>query len=215
MTLYDILGLAPSATADDIKKAWRFLAQRHHPDKGSGDHDKFQSIQNAYEVLSDPERRAHYDATGSAETPLTPEQAAEKMRHAVAMQLLQGAIVKALQKVDEATSDLVRAIRDVLKGALKDSNEALKANRKNQQRALDAAGRTEAEDNVLQSLLRGLADSLNGPIAQLEDQITSIELALEIAGSHTYRVDELTQEQLLAKMSRSYGDPFGGIFGKL
>jgi len=61
MTHYDTLGVAENASPDDIKKAFRKLANQHHPDKG-GDTNKFQQIQSAYETLSDSNRRAQYDA---------------------------------------------------------------------------------------------------------------------------------------------------------
>jgi len=57
---YETLGVAKSATPDEIKKAYRKLASRHHPDKG-GDTAKFQEIQTAYDTLSDPNKRAEYD----------------------------------------------------------------------------------------------------------------------------------------------------------
>lgn len=61
MTHYDTLGVSESAGPDEIKKAYRKLANQHHPDKG-GDTTKFQQIQSAYEILSDDNRRAQYDA---------------------------------------------------------------------------------------------------------------------------------------------------------
>ena len=61
MTHYDTLGISESASQDEIKQAYRKLANQHHPDKG-GDTTKFQQIQSAYETLSDDSRRAQYDA---------------------------------------------------------------------------------------------------------------------------------------------------------
>jgi len=61
--LYRELGLDSKANADTIKKAYRNLAKKHHPDRG-GDADKFKKIQNAYDVLSDEEKKRAYDATG-------------------------------------------------------------------------------------------------------------------------------------------------------
>jgi len=63
-SLYDILGLARNASSEEIKKAYRKLALQHHPDKG-GDQEKFKTIQRAYDVLSDEQRRHTYDHTGS------------------------------------------------------------------------------------------------------------------------------------------------------
>jgi len=60
MDHYAALGVAKTATPDEIKKAYRKLASQHHPDKG-GDKAKFQEIQTAYDVLSDAEKRKQYD----------------------------------------------------------------------------------------------------------------------------------------------------------
>jgi curved DNA-binding protein len=60
MDYYSILGVAKSASQDDIKRAYRKLAMQHHPDKG-GDEAKFKQINEAYSVLSDPAQRAQYD----------------------------------------------------------------------------------------------------------------------------------------------------------
>jgi curved DNA-binding protein len=60
MTHYETLGTAQSAGADEIKRAYRKLASQHHPDKG-GDVKKFQEIEEAYRVLSDPQQRQQYD----------------------------------------------------------------------------------------------------------------------------------------------------------
>lgn len=64
---YDILGVQPSADAEEIKRAFRRLAHQHHPDKVGGDAERFKRLNEAYQVLSDPAKRARYDQTGSAE----------------------------------------------------------------------------------------------------------------------------------------------------
>ena len=61
MNHYEILGVSNTATADEIKKAYRKLASAHHPDKEGGDTKKFQEIQAAYAILSEPQKRAQYD----------------------------------------------------------------------------------------------------------------------------------------------------------
>lgn len=67
---YEILGLDKNASADDIKKAYRRLAHKYHPDKAGGDHQeaeaKFKEINEAYQVLSDPQKKAAYDRFGHA-----------------------------------------------------------------------------------------------------------------------------------------------------
>lgn len=61
---YQVLGVGRTANASEIKQAFRRLAHQHHPDKG-GSKEEFQSINEAYQVLSDPQKRAQYDAYGS------------------------------------------------------------------------------------------------------------------------------------------------------
>lgn len=67
--LYEVLGLKKDASIDDIKKAFRKKAMQYHPDKNPGDkvaEEKFKEVNEAYEVLSDPDKREKYDRFGFA-----------------------------------------------------------------------------------------------------------------------------------------------------
>ena len=68
-TLYDTLGVSKSASQDEIKKAYRKLAGKYHPDKNPGDtaaEERFKEVQTAYDVLSDDDKRKAYDRGGSS-----------------------------------------------------------------------------------------------------------------------------------------------------
>ena len=62
---YDILGVSKNATEEDIKVAFRKLAQKYHPDKKEGDEKKFKEVNEAYQTLSDDQKRAQYDQFGA------------------------------------------------------------------------------------------------------------------------------------------------------
>ncbi|MGV3724733.1 MAG: DnaJ domain-containing protein, partial [Actinomycetota bacterium] len=66
---FEVLGVSREAGADDIRKAYRRLARQHHPDVNQSDPDaaeRFKELSQAYEVLSDPQKRARYEQHGHA-----------------------------------------------------------------------------------------------------------------------------------------------------
>src|SRR3990167_4761251 len=66
---YDILGVSKNASDEEIKKAYRRLAMKHHPDRNPGDkqsEENFKEAKTAYEILSDPKKRSAYDQFGHA-----------------------------------------------------------------------------------------------------------------------------------------------------
>ena len=84
-SLYDTLGVAKTANAEDIRKAYRRLARKHHPDVNPGDtaaEEAFKKVSGAYDVLSDEAKRKAYDEFGDAslQTGFDPEQARDYAR---------------------------------------------------------------------------------------------------------------------------------------
>ena len=63
---YEVLGVEKGASEDELKKAFRREAVKHHPDKEGGDESKFKEINEAYEILKDDKKRQRYDQFGHA-----------------------------------------------------------------------------------------------------------------------------------------------------
>jgi curved DNA-binding protein CbpA len=130
-TYYDILGVAKEASAEEIKKAYRKKAKQFHPDTNATDGEAMAELNVAYEVLSDPEKRTLYDATGSGSDPR------EKME-AEAREGITALIIQYIQ-AKEGQGDVMTAV-------LADIRNQLRA-----QEANVAEG-----EKVLQGLSRGL-----------------------------------------------------------
>lgn len=67
MTPYDVLGVPKDADEATIKKAYRMLSLKYHPDRQGGSKEKFQQLSESYEILSDPQKKSLYDRTGSTD----------------------------------------------------------------------------------------------------------------------------------------------------
>ena len=112
--LYGVLGVKNDASATDIKKAYRKLAGKYHPDKNPDDpkaKTMFQGIQEAYEILSDPEKRKRYDETGEVE-----DQGPTKTEMAVKM--IFDLYVHHAEKNEFKRKNYLKLLKNVLKGAL-------------------------------------------------------------------------------------------------
>jgi len=105
--LYDTLGIDEDADPDEIKKAYKSKAQKHHPDKNGGDDSQFKQIAKAFDILSDKQRRKQYDECGTTENNGSIE--------AQAVSNLNSLFVDVLEHPDIFHADIIKMINDVIK----------------------------------------------------------------------------------------------------
>lgn len=166
---YATLGVAPDASVDDIKRAYRRAARHAHPDRG-GNHERMQALNEAKDVLTDPARRARYDA-GEDGQASTEEEAAR----ALILQLF-------AEAVDINKDDPVEGVREALQtgrtgAAVKATMLRRSINRLESQRN---RVRAKTERNVYLDVIEARIASARADIAGMESTERTASLALEI-----------------------------------
>ena len=183
MSLYDDLGLSPRCTFDEIKQRYRALAQQHHPDKG-GDENVFKKIKLAYEVLSDPSRRAEYDATGKIQEdiPIRTE----------ALQELAGLVTHAIEKINPDHDDLIFVMKREL-------NENISQSKKNiitcngyiikLNKILKKVNRKTEGDNFIKSIIEEQVRMREGELKNINHIIEVCNYMIELLEDYYYGLD--------------------------
>ena len=201
MNLYNILGLLKDATVEEIKKAYKSLSQKHHPDKEDGDNDLFVEIQMAYETLSDPVRKKHYDATGDdLGKGISPEDQSIARINMFLAGLLEQIINN--DQYNESTTDVLLSMSKNIT-ANKEANEAavkraevLNAKR---DRIMSRISKKGTDENVLSKLLLNAKNQGHNQIDRLRDAIKDFDAMLVNLADYVYTVDEVMAENVVAR----------------
>ena len=193
--LYETLGVKRSATAAQVKKAFRRLAAKLHPDANPGDDSvvpKYHAVVAAYEVLSDPARRAEYDRTGQV-----PRQA--QSDDVVLLNVIAPALLQVLQSLQDGLSvrspktvDVVREIRDLITRQ-RQGHEREQAELQKAHRVLSAACGRFSRDGQARTLMDDVVSAKLGEIARCLDAVGSVldqhTRALDYLKTAKYRTD--------------------------
>lgn len=179
---YDTLGVPRDAKLRDIKAAYRKRAAAAHPDKGGSD-EELQTINHAWEILGDAEKRRRYDETGEMPSvaPATPGEG-------LFMAILNEALEKVVSERRLGTGvSVIEIVRKSLVGAETHTKAKLDELRRRIAAAEDQLGRYQLEDfvakgeeNLIEHRIRGLIDGLRGAIEVGVAELREIQCALQI-----------------------------------
>jgi len=203
--LYEILGVEVNATKADIKKAYRSLAKKYHPDKKGGDEEMFKQIQKAYDVLGNDKRREHYDRTGDTETV---QNGPEKILMA---------IFSALIESDDFHGNIIGRIVEKLNAEVHSIRGTMKGMNKMIDNFTKAKGRISSKgENLFELVLQGkidqLTESLKGKkknIAELLDMKNRLAEYTDDKPDHARREPSLNDLLRTAASGRQGQGPFG------
>lgn len=199
MSHYETLGVPPDATADDVKRAYRASSSKAHPDKG-GSNEDMAKVNRAYEVLSDPARRANYDA-GTGE----PGDSLEDQARAMLAELIDSV-------VDSHEPDIVSACHRRLNDARGEA-EAMRRRAQNELKKLAARRKSVTKNGSGPNLMHAVIDK---KIAQADATITkagAVQALLEAAREQLKEYEHVPGQEP-ASSARYAGDAtFDEIMG--
>lgn len=188
-TPYEVLGVARDASADQIRRAYRKLVTIWHPDKPTGDINSFRKIQNAYDVLSDSERRRRYDQTGREDASrITPKKVAaffrDSMRSVIHAQRQDGS-------TDDPTMDNILQKMIVSNRA---SRQQVQQARHDTYRKLERATRilermkAKGEEDIIGDAIREEIENLKAEMRTHEDALELSEEVEKVMKQYQYEV---------------------------
>ena len=183
MNPYETLGVDKDATDAAIKAAYRKAARKHHPDRHGGDSSQMQTVNAAYEVLSDPARRKQYDETGSTEK-----------KPSLEVTLFAALVEVVADEPGNIVNNMEREVSNAIVNGRKEIREAQKPARKLESRI--AAVKGPADRNII-------ADVLRGRLRTLREAIETDEGRLEMLGRVHDMLREYTSSEANAKPQRA------------
>lgn len=184
MSHYETIGVHETATAEEIKKAYRERSKKLHPDANDGDDKGFARLAKAYEVLSNPERRKKYDDTGID----TENNEVEQVNSIIA-----GLTLAFLEHAPSVkTESLTDFIKKQAKEQLNNAKSAITKSEKEIERAENAKNRVvrkELGHNLILSVFENKISEARTAIARHNEAILLFGKVLEEIESYSYLVD--------------------------
>jgi curved DNA-binding protein CbpA len=206
MNLYETLDVAMTATSAEIKKAYRRLAQKSHPDRG-GDAEAFHQIQTAYDVLSDESRRAHYDKTGDdTQSPNLSSIAFEKVAELFASII-----------ADKTSGNIIDRCRNLIDQKQQQATKASQSAEKETAKLLKLLNRVinkNGGENIFSMVLQAKIDHLAADIERAKSEIELLSKMKALVDEHEDTAPEIIQESRpFFSPEEMFRSQFGGRFG--
>lgn len=192
-SLYAILGIHETASTFEIKIAYKQLCKEHHPDVG-GDPERFIQINNAYKILSDPERRERYDTTGST-SQVNPI-------HNIIVQFYKTRVVPMITNMNKVDIDLISIIKNELDVIREEGNRIERRLKSSNEKLKNCLSRLSVKDEGENTLY----DLLNDQVKQNDDQIKEVQEELTNLDSIEKDIERYHYEFTTNDLSGSIGN---------
>ena len=201
MNYYKILGVPKDATAAQIKKAFRDLSKEHHPDKG-GDAEKFNTIKEAYDVLSDPAKRQEFDETGSVNKKRSQGQA-------MLVMLIDNTLIPMMVQFHDKPFNALEQFIQQMKDKHEQGKLMIKEKDDRIEQLQKVSGRiTTTGDNIVQGIIDGKIKELEAMKLKLEAEMLCLDWCIDQMKAYKYEVTQQIGDEDEVRFS------FGG-FGDL
>ena len=207
MNPYEVLGVESTAEPAVIKKAYRKLAAKHHPDRAGGDAERFKEVQAAYECLSDPDRRRRYDETGDSGSPqVAPPDPTIQFLHTLLQQ--------AMAQINTDRVHLIQAMRDAIqikRSEFDAQRHAIRVQREKLERAMKRV-KKKSGDNRIAAMLQGWINHIPEQEAALANNMSICDDLLVQLVDYDYELPaELTAQVVNPVVN--YTQELGGLTG--
>lgn len=183
--LYEILDVPKDASESDIKKAYRKKAQTSHPDKDGGDEELFKAVQKAYEILSDANKRKHYDETG--------EESKDNLNNDVIESLI-GIVLNVVQGNDVKRNNILATAITLVHRQQDAHRSKRKQAELEHERLVEAASRiscVEGKENILKLALESQANRIKMALQEIDKVLSIGEEILVVIADYSYETDQM------------------------
>lgn len=213
MDPYKILGIKKHATAEQIKKAYRRMATKHHPDKtGGGDDNQFKELVCAYKILSDPDKRSRFDKGETVDSINKAKMSEEQEILAIVLSIF----VKVVEMVDPIYTNILEEVKrnivnnvNELKKQIASGNELARKF----QTVIKKLNVKEGEENILAQSAQAQIDAVKRTLLTLESKKAIFEGAIKFIEPYSYMTDPKKQAEGMISIGEFFANlNSGGTF---